>query len=168
MSENEVYPGQTVPRGFGQIPREEALGQSGLSLLKRMIAGEYPAPAMSQRMNFVLAEVGEGTCVFRGMPGERHLNPMGAVHGGWAATILDSALGCCVHSTLAQGEGYGTVEFKVNLIRPITPQTGEVEARGVVINRGRTIAVSEAKLVDRNGKVLAFGTETCAIYPIGK
>jgi uncharacterized protein (TIGR00369 family) len=100
------------------------------------------------------------------MPGERHLNPLGGVHGGWAATLLDSALGCAVHSTLQKGEAYTTAEFKVNLMRPITPNTGEVVCEGRVVHRGRTLAVSEATLKDGNGKLLALGTETCSIFPV--
>ena len=103
----------------------------------------------------------------RGLPGTRHLNPLGGVHGGWAAAILDSALGCCVQTLLAKGEAYTTAEFKVNLTRPITPQTGEVVCEGKVIHKGRTLAVSEATLKDAKGKLLAFGTETCAIFPAG-
>jgi uncharacterized protein (TIGR00369 family) len=166
MSNDEFFSGRIAPAGFGLISKEEFLAQSGLALLQRIVAGEYPSPAMSRQLNFMLWAVSEGHCEFRGMPSEQHLNPLGTVHGGWAATLLDSALGCCVHSTLARGEGYSTIEFKVNLIRPITPKTGEVAAIGKVVNRGRTTAVSEATLKDMNGKLLAVGTETCSIYPI--
>lgn len=168
MNDEEIYPGRSAPAGFGLIPQEEIAKQSGLSLLQRMIDGHYPAPSISRQLNFALSAVSEGYCEIRGMPGKRHLNPVGMVHGGWAATLLDSALGCCVHTTLAAGEGYTTIEFKVNLIRPITPRTGEVVAVGKVISRGRTTAVSEATLKDINGKLLAVGTETCAIYPIAR
>ena len=119
-------------------------------------------------INFALTEVSEGRAVFRGVPNTNHLNPVGAVHGGWAATLMDSALACAVHTTLARGEGYSTVEFKINLTRPITPKTGEVVCEGRIINRGRTIAVSEATLKDRDGKLLAYGSETCAIFPAGR
>ncbi len=165
MTAVELYPGYTAPLGLGSIPLDEALKYTGLELLQRLIDGHYPAPSIGARMNFGLVEIGEGRAVFRGLPGERHLNPLGTVHGGWAATILDSALGCAVHTTMARGEAYTTVEFKVNLMRPITPKTGLVTCEGTVISRGRTIAVSEAKLVDANGKLLAFGTETCSIFP---
>jgi uncharacterized protein (TIGR00369 family) len=92
---------------------------------------------------------------------------LGTVHGGWAATLLDSALGCAVHTLLDRGEAYTTAEFKVNLTRPITPKTGEVVCEGKVFHKGRTLAVSEATLKDANGKLLAFGTETCSIFPVG-
>lgn len=166
MSNDEFFPGRATPAGFGSIPMDEILRQDGLSLLQRMIAGDYPSATMSRQLNFMLSAVSEGQCEFRAMPDGNHLNPLGTVHGGWAATILDSALGCCVHSTLARGEAYATIEFKINLIRPITVKTGEVVAAGKVVNRGRSTAVSEATLKDMSGKLLAMGTETCAIYPI--
>ncbi len=168
MTRVEIMPGRFAERGLGAVPLEDVMRFSGLELMQRLIDGEYPFPPMAGLMNFALSEVAEGKVVFEGMPGERHLNPLGGVHGGWAATLLDSALGCCVHTTLAKGEGYTTVEFKVNLTRPITPRTGLVRCEGTVINRGRTIAVSEATLTDKDGKLLAFGVETCSIFPVEK
>ncbi|APH71711.1 PaaI family thioesterase [Aquibium oceanicum] len=167
MSAVELFPGHVAPLGLGTIPHEDIGRFTGLEALKRLIDGHYPAPPIGARMNFALVEVSEGRAVFHGMPGEQHLNPLGTVHGGWAATVLDSALGCAVHTTMAKGEAYTTIEFKVNLIRPITPKTGLVACEGKVVSRGRTTAVSEARLTDQNGKLLAFGTETCAIFPVG-
>jgi uncharacterized protein (TIGR00369 family) len=166
MDEVEIFPGYIAKRGIGALPRGELLNYTGLEMLQRMIDGHYPAPPISQRMNFALTQVTHGIAVFRGLPGARHLNPLGAVHGGYAATILDSALGCCVHTTMAKGEGYSTVEFSVKLMRPITVNTGEVVCEGRVVQRGRTIAFSEATLKDKDGKLLATGTETCSIFPI--
>lgn len=168
MSAVEIIPGYVSQRGLGPVPLADMFEYSGLELLQRLVDGHYPVPPIAGLMNFILTDVSEGRAVFTGMPGEKHLNPLGGVHGGWTATILDSALGCCVHSTLAKGEGYTTVEFKVNLTRPITPRTGLVTCEGTVINRGRTIAVSEARLIDKDGKLLAFGTETCSIFPVEK
>lgn len=166
MSEVELFPGLVSPLGLGTIPHEDVHLYSGAELLQRVVDGLYPAPPIAAAMNFGLTEVEAGRAVFRGLPGERHLNPLGTVHGGWAATLLDSALGCSVHSTLEKGEAYTTVEFKVNLTRPITPKTGEVVCEGRVIHKGRTLAVSEATLKDKDGKLLAFGTETCSIFPV--
>ena len=166
MSEVELYPGRVSPLGLGTIPHEEIQKYSGLELLQRLVLGKYPAPPISFQLNFILTEVSEGRVVFHGMPGERHLNPLGSVHSGWAATLLDSALGCAVQTLLEKGEAYTTVEFKVNLTRPITPRTGEVICEGKVIHKGRTLAVSEATLKDASGKLLAFGTETCSIFPV--
>jgi uncharacterized protein (TIGR00369 family) len=167
MSEVELFPGCVSPLGLGTIPHEDLAIYTGLELLQRVIDRKYPAPSIGARLNFGLIEVSEGRAVFRGLPGTRHLNPLGGVHGGWAAAILDSALGCCVQTLLGKGEAYTTAEFKVNLTRPITPQTGEVVCEGRVIHKGRTLAVSEATLKDAKGKLLAFGTETCAIFPAG-
>jgi uncharacterized protein (TIGR00369 family) len=166
MSEVELFPGYVSPLGLGTIPFEDIARFSGVELLQRLIDGKYPAPPISALLNFTLTEVSEGRAVFRGLPGERHLNPLGGVHGGWAATIMDSALACSVQTLLERGEAYTTAEFKVNLIRPITPKTGEVVCEGRVVSKGRTLAVSEATLKDGQGKLLAFGTETCSIFPV--
>lgn len=166
MSEVELFPGHVSPLGLGIIPPEDLARFGGLDLLRNIIAGKYPAPPMAGLLNFMLVEVEEGRAVFRGLPGERHLNPLGSVHGGWAATVMDSALGCAVQTTLKVGEAYSTAEFKVNLTRPIMPGIGEVVCEGRIVHRGRTLAVSEATLKDANGRLLAFGTETCAIFPV--
>ncbi|MBN9234203.1 MULTISPECIES: PaaI family thioesterase [Phyllobacteriaceae] len=167
MSAMELYPDLVSPMGVGTIPHAEIADCSGLEFLQRIVDGQYPTPPMAYQMNFGLTEVAEGRAVFRGVPNEKHLNPMGGVHGGWAATILDSALGCAVQTLLAKGEAYATAEFKVNLMRPITPNSGELVCEGRVIHKGRTLAVSEASLKDSAGKLLAFGTETCSIFPLG-
>jgi uncharacterized protein (TIGR00369 family) len=166
MSEVELFPGYVSPLGLGTIPLEDIARFSGIELLQRIVDGKYPAPPISAVLNFALVQVSEGRAVFRGLPGERHLNPLGGVHGGWAATIMDSALACSVHTLLERGEAYTTAEFKVNLIRPITPNTGEVVCEGRIVSKGRTLAVSEATLKDGQGKLLAFGTETCSIFPV--
>jgi len=166
MSAVELIPGHVSPLGLGIVPRDELPKYTGLELLQRVIDGKYPAPPIAGLLSFALVEVGEGRALFRGLPGERHLNPLGAVHGGWAATVLDSALGCSVQTTLAKGEAYTTAEFKVNFTRPITPKTGEVVCEGKIVHKGRTLAVSEATLKDAQGKLLAFGTETCSIFPV--
>lgn len=166
MSEVEPYPGQVSRLGLGTIPHGDLALYSGLEIILRLIEGHYPQPPIAARMNMALVEAEAGRAVFKGLPGERHLNPLGGVHGGWAATIMDSALGCCVQTLLEKGEAYTTVEFKVNLTRPITPKTGLVTCEGTVVHRGRTTAVSEARLTDANGKLLAFGTETCSIFPL--
>lgn len=166
MTEVEIFPGYVSRLGLGTIPHADAEQYTGLELLQRVVDGVYPAASIAARMNFALTEVGEGRAVFQGMPGVRHFNPLGSVHGGWAATVLDSALGCCVHTLLDRGEGYTTVEMKVNYLRPISDKTGLVTCEGKVVNKGRTLAVSEARLMDANGKLLAIGTETCAIFPI--
>ncbi|MEX0344555.1 MAG: PaaI family thioesterase [Rhizobiaceae bacterium] len=150
----------------GVIPPEEFGRSSGLEQMQKMIEGKLPTAPIAATLGYYLAEVSLSRAVFRGTPKPEYLNPSGSIHGGWAATLLDSALGCAVHTTLEKGEAYATAEFKVNLIRPITVKTGEVVCEGKVVHRGRTMAVSEATLKDANGKLLAIGTETCSIFPL--
>jgi uncharacterized protein (TIGR00369 family) len=168
MSEVELLPGYVSRLGLGTIPRGDLPNFTGLELLQRLIDGHYPAPPIAGLLNFTLTEASEGRAVFRGLPGERHLNPLGGVHGGWTAAVMDSALACAVHTTIAKGEAFTTAEFKINLTRPILPGTGEVVCEAHVVHRGRTLAVSEASLKDGAGRLLAFGTETCAIFPLDR
>jgi len=139
---------------------------SGLVFMQQIASGELPAPPISKVMGLKLVEVEEGRVLFTGQPDSELLNPIGTVHGGFAATILDSALACCVQTKCATGSASTTIEFKVNFIRPIKPDNGRVFCEGRVLHFGRTIATSEAKLVDQNGKLLAHGTETCAIFKL--
>jgi uncharacterized protein (TIGR00369 family) len=166
LSAVEIYPGNFSRRGLGTIPPEDLMRFTGRELLQRLVDGTYPAPPICGLLNFTLTEVHEGRVVFRGVPSDKLLNPLGGVHGGWAATLLDSSMFCAVQTLLEKGEVATTAEFKVNLIRPITPKTGEVVCEGRVVNKGRTLAVSEATLKDLNGKLLAFASETCLIFPI--
>jgi uncharacterized protein (TIGR00369 family) len=137
---------------------------SGLDFLRSLIAGDAPPPPMSQLMDFDLVSADEGAAVFRGIPGEQHLNPIGSVHGGFAATLLDSALGCAVHTTLPAGVGYSTLELSVNLVRGITPATGPVLASGRVLHEGRRTATAEAQLTaEDGGALLAHAKTTCLI-----
>ena len=161
----ELYPGMVVS-GIGTVPLDVVARDGGLKAMQDLLSGVHPAPPMSHTLSFSLSEVEEGRVVFKGLPSVAHLNPLGTIHGGWTATIMDSALACAVMTMLKPGEGYTTVEFKVNLVRPLLADMGEVSCEGKVIHRGRTIATSEAWLRDKNGKLLAHGTETCAIFPI--
>jgi len=165
-SENEIYPGFVARGGFGTVPPEILGSLSGLDMLRKIVSGELPAPPISRTLSFGMTEIEEGRAVFKGMPKAEHLNPIGTVHGGWTATIMDSALACAVQTMLKKGEGFTTTEFKVNLIRPVTPETGEVTCEAKVVSRGRTTGVSECRVTDARGRIMAFGTETCAIFPI--
>lgn len=151
----------------GSLPPELVKQHTGLELFRMMIAGDIPPPPIAKTMNMRLTEAEEGRVIFRGIPQKRHYNPLGTVHGGWPAAILDSSLGCCVHTMLPKGMAYTTIEFKVNLVRPLFDTTGEVICEGTVVHMGRTIATSEATLKTAEGKLIAHGTETCAIFPIG-
>lgn len=150
---------------FGLATKAEISGLTGRAMLEKMIAGELPAPPICEVMHFILTGVGDGEARFEGAPGNAHYNPLGSVHGGWSAAILDSALGCAVHSTLAAGEGYTTVEFKVNIVRPIFAGSGKLVCEGRIVHRGKRIATSEAMLKDGKGRLLAHGVETCMIFP---
>jgi uncharacterized protein (TIGR00369 family) len=136
----------------------------GLEFLQRMIAGSLPRPPISALMNFGLAEIGEGRAVFTVEPAEYHFNPIGVVHGGLAATLLDSAMGCAVHSTLPAGAGYTTLEIKVNFVRPMTAVTGVVRCEAQVVYVGGRTATAEGRVVDESGKLYAHGTTTCIIF----
>ena len=150
---------------YGVCTPEQIAGLSGLELLQAMIRGDLPAPPMAKTLGFRLAEVERGRALFEGRPGPFLLNPLGSVHGGWALTLIDSAAGCALHSELAAGFGYTTVETKVNFTRPIRPDGGLVRAEGTVLSRGRQIATSDARIVDEQGKLLAHGTSTLIIFP---
>ncbi len=150
---------------YGVVPAEVALAHDGITLLKGMIEGKYPPPPIAETLDFTLTEVEPGRATFEGNPAFRHYNPLGVVHGGYAMTLLDSALGCAVHTTLKAGEGYTTLEVKINLVRAVTKDTGKVRAIGRIIHRGRTTATAEADLRDAKGNLLAHGTTTCMIFP---
>jgi uncharacterized protein (TIGR00369 family) len=137
---------------------------SGLEYMRALIAGEFPPPPIAMLMGFLLIEADEGRATFRGDPGEQHLNPIGSVHAGFAATLLDSAMGCAVHTTLPAGVGYTTLELSVNLVRGITPATGPVLCEGTVLHAGRRTATADAKLTDEaSGKLLAHAKTTCLV-----
>lgn len=165
--ENEIYPGLVAKAGFGVVAPDVLASMSGLDMLAKMISGELPYPPISKTLSFGMVEVEEGRAVFRGLPLEEHFNPVGTIHGGWTATIMDSALACAVQTVLKKGEAFTTTEFKVNLIRPITAETGLVTCEAKVVSRGRTIGVSECRVTDERDRVMAFGTETCSIFPAG-
>jgi uncharacterized protein (TIGR00369 family) len=152
--------------GPGVSAVETLRAQSGLELLQGMLEGRIPRPPISDTLNFYLIEVERGRAVFQGSPKPEFFSPIGSVHGGWAATLLDSCMACAVHTTVPRGQGYTTVEFKLNFVRPVMPDTGPLRAEGKVINAGRTIATSDGRLVDASGKLYAHGTETCLIFPL--
>jgi uncharacterized protein (TIGR00369 family) len=139
---------------------------SGIAFLEAIAQGVLPPPPIAELLGFRLCEVEAGRVAFEGQPAACHYNPIGTVHGGYAATLLDSAMGCAVHSVLEAGMGYATLEIKVNLVRPITVETGPVRAEGTLLHRGRRTATSEARLVDAAGTLLAHATCTCLLFPL--
>ncbi len=138
-------------------------GLSGLEYLQKIVSGELPPPPIGVLMDFRIAELSEGSAVFLVTPAEYHYNPIGVVHGGVAATLLDSAMGCAVHSTLPAGAGYTTLEIKVNYVRAMSAETGEVRCEAKAIHVGGRTATAEGRIVDAQGKLYAHGTTTCLI-----
>ncbi|PTL84653.1 PaaI family thioesterase [Vitiosangium sp. GDMCC 1.1324] len=138
--------------------------RSGLEYLRGIFSGEIPGPPIAALMGFEPVEVQEGRAVFAVQPGEYHYNPIGMVHGGLAATVMDSALGCAVHTVLPAGAGYTTLELHVNYVRAITRDTGRLTCTGEVIHVGGRVATAQARLTDAAGKLYAHGTTTCMIF----
>jgi uncharacterized protein (TIGR00369 family) len=146
-----------------RITLERSREMSGMEFLRAVLCGELPPPPIAELMEMRLAEVEEGRVVFASQPREFHYNPIGAVHGGFAATLLDSAMGCAVGSVLPAGVSYTTLEIKINLVRALTDTTGPVTAQGQVIHVGKRTATAEGRLTDATGGLYAFGTTTCLI-----
>jgi uncharacterized protein (TIGR00369 family) len=144
-----------------------AAEMSGLEYLRAIARGELPAAPMADLLSFGFHEIEEGRVVFECVPAEYHYNPIGAVHGGLACTLFDSAMGCAVHTMLPAGVGYTTVELKVNFLRPIEAKTGRLLCEGTTIHVGGRIATAEARLRDEGGKLYGHATTTCMIFREG-
>lgn len=152
---------------FGVVPPETLRGMAGLDVLRAVAEGRLPGSPIAGLIGFRLVEAAPGRAVFEGTPGERHLNPMGGVHGGYAATLLDSCMGCAVHTVLTAGQSYTTLELKVSYVRGMTAATGPVRAEGSVLNAGRRAAFAEGRLLDASGRLMAHGTTTCMVFGPG-
>jgi len=148
----------------GIARREQLAGLNGQMQLQAMIDGHLPPPPIALTLDFILLQVERGQAVFQGRPLLKHYNPLGAVHGGWFATLLDSALGCAVHSAMELGQSYTTLEFKVNLVRALTEKVPLVRAIGTLTHLGRQTATAEARLVGHDGKLYAHASTTCLIF----
>jgi uncharacterized protein (TIGR00369 family) len=150
------------PRSVAEL----GLKLAGIDYVRAIFSGEVAAPPISELVGFRLVEAEPGRAVFEMTPGLEHYNPIGSVHGGIPLTLLDSAMGCAVHTTLEQGVGYTTLEVKTNFVRPITVDTGPITCEGSVIHRGSRVATAEGRLTDAAGKLLAHGTTTCLVFPL--
>jgi uncharacterized protein (TIGR00369 family) len=148
----------------GVAPREQVAGMAGMEMFRAIFAGELPPPPIGDTLDFVPIHMEPGIAIFQGRPQLRHYNPLGGVHGGWFATLLDSAVGCAVHTTLPAGKGYTTLELKVNMVRALTRDVPCVRAEGKVIHAGRQVATAEGRLVGPDGKLYAHATTTCLIF----
>lgn len=149
------------------VTASAAMGRDGRAFLQAMVDGEVPGPPIAHLMGFTVVEIGDGVVTFAGVPDESVYNPIGAVHGGYVCTLLDSALGCAVHSTLPAGTGYTSIEIKVNYLRPLRAGTGEVRATGRVTKGGRRVAFAEGEVVDGEGKVVATAQSSLLVMPLG-
>jgi uncharacterized protein (TIGR00369 family) len=146
----------------------EAATTSGLDLMRMLLDGRLPPPPIASTVSMRLTDAGPGTAVFEGDPGEHLLNPMGTVHGGWLATLLDSALGCAVLTALPPGTAYTTAQLNLNLLRPVTATTATLRCEGTALHVGRTTATAEARVTGvADGKLYAHATTTCAVFPVG-
>ncbi len=153
-------------RGTGVIHRDQAAGRSGLELFDAMLAGELPYPPISDTLDFILVHAAPRHAVFQGRPLPRHYNPMGSVHGGWFATLLDSAVACSIHTALPAGKTYTTVELKTSIVRALTDRVPLVRAEGRVIHLGRSMGTAEGRLVGPDGTLYAHASTTCFIFDL--
>jgi len=152
--------------GAGVARPEQVAGLDGLAMMQAMMRGELPYPPIAKTLDFLLIEIDKGRAVFQGTPRYEHLNPMGSVHGGWFATLLDSALGCAVHTMMPAGRAYTTAELGVNLVRAITPKVQRVRAEGQVVHSGRQLATATARLVGPDGTLYAHASTTCLVFEL--
>jgi uncharacterized protein (TIGR00369 family) len=165
-NDNPIMSGVERTNQYGVVPTETKKGLTGLDLLTRIMDGTLPAPPIQRALDFRLIRVDRGSTVFAGIPRHDFYNPLDSVHGGYTAALLDSCMSCAVHSTLDVGYNYATLEVKINYVRPIVAETGEVRAEGKIVSTGRRIATAEGRLVDSAGKLYAHGTTTCLIFAI--
>ena len=142
----------------------DVAGKTGLEVMHAMLMGALPYPHIADTMDFSLIEVGPGTATFQGTPQLKHYNPLGSVHGGWYATLLDSAVGCAVHTMMPAGRGYTTAELSVNIVRAASHKSGPLRAIGTVIHCGRQLATAEGRIVGSDGKLYAHATTTCLVF----
>lgn len=149
---------------YGVVSTADQRAMSGLDFVQAIVDGRLPHNAMAQTLGYWIASVAEGRVTIMAQPAAAHFNPAGTVHGGFSATLLDSCMGLAVHSTLPQGWGQTTLEFKISFTRPITADTGLITAEGNILSRGRRTGTAEGRLTDAQGRLLAHATTTCLIF----
>jgi uncharacterized protein (TIGR00369 family) len=158
---------RTVTWEDPMIGARAASSMSGLDYLRAITGGDIPPPPIALLLDMSIVEVEPGRAVFALEPGEYQFNPIGSVHGGVLTTLLDSAMGCAVHTMLPAGSGYTTLELKVNFLRRVTTETRRLRSEGAVIHLGRTVATAEARIVDGEGRLVAHATTTCLVMRPG-
>jgi uncharacterized protein (TIGR00369 family) len=149
---------------YGTVSAERQKEMSGLEFVQGLVDGTLPLNTIARTLGYDVTEAASGRVVVTAEPGGIHLNPAGTVHGGLTATLLDSCMGLAIQSTLEKGIGQTTLEFKISLVRPITPETGVIKAEGLVLSRGRRVGTAEGRVTDGRGRLLAHGTTTCLIF----
>jgi uncharacterized protein (TIGR00369 family) len=166
--ERDAVVRRIVAGGGGPGVADPALlfGKTGLEVLQAMLRGELPFPPIAETLDFSLISVERGKAVFQGTPQFKHYNPLGSVHGGWYATLLDSALGCAVQSALPAGYTYTTVELGMNIVRAASRTTGPLRATASVVHSGRQLATAEARIVGPDDRIYAHGTTTCLVFAV--
>lgn len=157
-------PNRSSSKTYGTVSADRQREMSGLEFVEGLASGTLPLNTIAQTLGYDVTEAQSGRVVVTAVPTSAHLNPAGTVHGGVAVTLLDSCMGLAIHSTLEKGISQTTLEFKISLVRPITPETGPIKAEGVVLNRGRRIGTAEGRITDDKGRLLAHGTTTCLIF----
>ena len=166
IADGEVTDARMMRAGPGVATPGQWAGKTGLEQMQAMLDGLLPFAPIARTLDFSLIQVGPGTALFQGRPGPAHFNPMGGVHGGWFATLLDSALGCAVHTMMPAGRGYTTAELGVNFVRGLSPKVGRVRAEGKVIHCGKQLATAEARLFGPDGALFAHATTTCLVFEL--
>ena len=157
-------PNGIAGKTYGLVSTERRNELSGLEFVQGLVDGTLPLNTMAKTLGYDVAEVVNGRVVVTAEPNDTHLNPAGTVHGGLATTLLDTCMGLAILSTLEKGVSSTTLEFKISLVRTITPETGLIKAEGVVLNRGRRVGTAEGRVTDSQGRLLAHGTTTCLIF----
>jgi uncharacterized protein (TIGR00369 family) len=155
---------RVASKTYGTVSADRQNAMTGLEFVQGLADGTLPLNTIARTLGYDITEAESGRVVVTAEPKDIHLNPAGTVHGGLAATMLDSCMGLAIRSTLEKGVGSTTLEFKISFVRPITPETGPIKAEGIVINRGRRIGTAEGRITDGNGRLLVHGTTTCLIY----
>jgi uncharacterized protein (TIGR00369 family) len=166
MSTRGQTPKKRSSLPHGVTPLDQVKHLTGLEFMQGILEGRFPPAPIAAALKFELTAIERGRTVFEGVPEFAFFNPIGSVHGGYAATLLDSCMGCAVHTTLPAGQAYTTLEFKINFVRAMTEKTGRVRAEGRVIHPGNRAATAEGNLYDSRGKLLAHATTTCLIFPL--
>jgi len=153
-------------RTYGTVSHERLKAMSGLEFVQGLVSGALPLNTFAQTLGYDIVEAESGRVAITLQPTGAHLNPWGMVHGGLTATLLDSCMGLAIKSTLDKGISSTTLEFKISLLRAITPESGQIRAEGKVLNCGRRVGTAEGRVTDAEGRLLAHGTTTCLIFPI--